>query len=174
MTEEIQQKEEDKEIQKLEHELKEEELKNKIHTLKSKTVEIWVKEIKSIILLLIFVVGSIVNVINYILGLIGKKSLATIPSSLSEMANSGVGVGGGGGNIGGSNRMAIMDREHVDMVMSMSIPEPSENFISVFLDIIQNPIVIQFVLFAVLIPIVMDWMKKQKLLKGSDSDASSK
>jgi hypothetical protein len=45
--------------------------------------------------------------------------------------------------------------------------------VHMIVSIIQNPIFIQVVLFAVLIPILLDWLKKQKALKGVIPDAST-
>jgi hypothetical protein len=129
---------EDIETEKLKHELEEEKLKNQIHKLRASSVDIWVKEIKSIVLLAVFILGSIVNVVSYVLTLIGKKIAEAMPSPPSSMGITGVGEGG------------IGVARHADMVMAGSHT------------------LWQLLLFAFLIPLVIDWFKKRKNKKRGE------
>lgn len=74
----------------LKRQLQKEKIKHEISMLKAQTLEVWVKEIRSVLLLFTFSIGTLVNLASYFLGVMGKKSLPS-PAPLLE----GVGYGGG-------------------------------------------------------------------------------
>ena len=148
---------ETEEEKKLRHELEEEKLKNQIHKLRASSVEIWVKEIKSIVLLAVFVLGTATNGIIYLLELMGKKVPREAMHHVHRaLASSGAGTGGGGSGAG-------------DVAMAMAQPNGFD-----LTTIINNMggahTLWQILLFAILIPIGLDWIKKQK---GKKQEAKS-
>jgi hypothetical protein len=134
----------------LQEELKKEKLIHEIQTLRTQTIEVWVKEIKSIGLLLIFVGGTIANGIHYFLNLVHNKKLEAIPVAPS---------------LEGSAEAL----EAPAMAMASMHPQ----FGDIVSGLMHNNMMWQIVLFAVLIPLVLDWMKKNKEKKGADSNAST-
>lgn len=74
----------------LKKQLQKEKIKHEISMLKAQTIEVWVKEIRSVLLLVTFSIGTLVNLVSYFLGIMGKKSLPS-PAPLLE----GTGYGGG-------------------------------------------------------------------------------
>ena len=129
--------------EKLKQELEEEELKNKISKLRANYIEIWVKEIKSVALLGIFIIGTIANAISYILGLTAKKSV-----SLYSMRglHSGLNLGLGEDNI----------------KMAMNATPQGFNISELIKNMTGNHIVWQVIIFVFLLPIALDWIKKRK------------
>jgi hypothetical protein len=150
------------EEKKLRHELEEERLKNQIHKLRASSIEIWVKEIKSIALLAIFIVGTATNGIIYLLELMGKKVPREAMHHVHRaLASAGAGTGGGGTG---------------DGQVAMAMAQPSGFDLTALINGMGGAHTLwQILLFAILIPIGIDWLKKQKRNKEeAKSNASTR
>src|SRR5271157_1147640 len=81
---------------KLKDAIEEQELKNKLLKLKASWVKILLAEIKSIVLMGIFLLGTLTNIIIWIFELLGKKVPATLadnPLNIDLASNIGLPLG---------------------------------------------------------------------------------
>jgi len=143
---------------KLKDAIEEQELKNKLLKLKASWVKILLAEIKSIVLMGIFLLGTLTNIIIWIFELLGKKVPATLadnPLNIDLASNIGLPLGVEPklnlGNIINLKAQALSNTTTV-----YHVNHTTGNILQ---NIITNHIFWQAILLIVLIPIIWDWWK---------------